>query len=122
MTGPYASFKGKLKVGDRVRVMEPNGSVYVGPVHSVSDLILRVSIENDAKLVIPWEKNGGTIELLAPSPVETGEEWWKDRIYYEVFAGSGGLKVERVKVAEIVAEAERRGAEKALRNAGNAEK
>lgn len=70
MTGTYASFKGKLKVGDRVRV-EYGGRTSLGEVNETSESGFTVRENMDewrcVERFIFWTSEG-TLELLSPSP------------------------------------------------------
>lgn len=67
MTGPYSSFKGKLKVGDRVRCTFGD-NVAVTHVGGVTDYGFMTQA---GFYCWDWQ---GTLELLAPSPVVAEED------------------------------------------------
>lgn len=70
MIGPYSQFKGKLKVGDRVRV-EYGGRTSLGEVNETSESGFTVRENMDewrcVERFIFWTSEG-TLELLSPSP------------------------------------------------------
>ena len=157
MTGPYSAFKGKLKVGDRVRL---EGSKEPETVLEVGEIGFRLEGYTYSYM---WDLPF-TLELLTPSPVvpeeepmdedfknlltvfledlrasmrklddkldgvlkkepspaaEDEEEWWVDWMRdrdLSMVDWVGQRCPDGVR--EIVREAERRGAEKALRKAG----
>lgn len=112
MTGSYASFKGKLKVGDMVRTC----AGLEGIVTDVTDngFDFRYSLEGtEADMWQPWGCKG-TLELLMPSPTVAEEEWWKSEDYLGAITNEDEAAMV---VPRIVAEAMRRGEEKAWEEA-----
>lgn len=164
MTGTYASFKGKLKVGDRVKI---NG--YRFEVERIAESYFKLW---GHEKVLFWHDTG-TLELLSPSPrvvtepieaddvdadfkrmftdfidryvndlqrlntkldealkrmdaepvqpasppAPAEEEWWHDEKYWEEEDTSEIEAMSYPRIAEIVAEAMRRGAEEAWKEA-----
>lgn len=70
MTGPYLSFKGKLKVGDRVKLRTCTSTYEVTSFDDSGFSVKRVSTPRIGNLGYEWIgwKAGGTLELLSPSP------------------------------------------------------
>lgn len=119
MTNTYASFKGKLKVGDRVRdiygdVWKVNFTAAAGVDMTCESLVEGHVISK----CIHWN-NQGTIELLSPpAPAEKEEDWWKEWLSDGELPlhGHHGDRDDEA-VSMLVAEAKRRGAEEAWKEA-----
>lgn len=114
MTGTYASFKGKLKVGDRVRQV----GLQWADAATIAELSSFGFVTEYG--FFPWETKG-TLELLSPpAPVEKEEEWWNDDRYSRTEDGDCGCDGQWRIIYEmpaIIAEAKRRGAQEAWKEA-----